>query len=215
MLVDRRGKALSLADVESQEDSVGHVLMDPEAGLLADHLEASGLRLLPNDSGTMYLLNQTWSAGLLGRNRRSLAVDELYLLPRLLMQAELGASERSMMVAAEQLVEACIGGRLRIRVGEFARGSRESLVVDGPEEVDSSSDQDPSAFPDGPDEKTVCLLLNRQHRTFQAHATAARDNPLLAAVGLLHVLTQGARVPRHPRRPVARPAARRLIGDRA
>lgn len=217
MLVDRRGKALSLADVESQEDSVGHVLMDPGAGLLADHLEASGLRLLPNDSGTMYLLKQTWSAGVLGRNRRSLTpADDLYLLPRLLMRAELGASERSMMVAAEQLVEACIGGRLRIRVGEFARGSRESLVVDGPEEGGLFQRPGPVRFPRIARMKKRCLLLNRQHRTFQAHATAARDNPLLAAVGLLHaVLTQEGLESPDTLADLSHDAARRLIGDRA
>ena len=215
MLVDRRGKALSLADVESQEFPVGHVLMDPAR----PRRPPRGIRTAPAAQRQRHDVSA--EADLVGRGAGSkppvaTPADDLYLLPRLLMRAELGASERSMMVAAEQLVEACIGGRLRIRVGEFARGSRESLVVDGPEEGGLFQRPGPVRFPRMARMKKRCLLLNRQHRTFQAHATAARDNPLLAAVGLLHaVLTQEGLESPDTLADLSHDAARRLIGDRA
>ncbi len=189
MLVDRRGKALTLREVEAQEDTVGHVLMDCGPGPLADHLEASGLRMLPDHPGTRALLQETWSPGVLGRNRRTVTgAEDLFLLPTLRTRAELGPSERAMVVAAEQLVADRIGDRLQLRVGEFARGAREALVVDGPEEGGLFQRPAPTRFRTMARMRSRCLIVNRAHQTFQAHATAARDNPLLAALGLLHAM---------------------------
>ncbi|HCH64529.1 MAG: hypothetical protein CL927_00205 [Deltaproteobacteria bacterium] len=215
MLVDRRGKALSLAEVEAQEDAQGHVLMACGSGPLAEHLEASGTRLLPEHPGTRALLMETWSSGVLGRNRRMLTpADQLYLLPRLLMRADLRSSERAMMVAAEQLVEHRIGRRLKLRVGEFARGAREALVVNGPEDGGLFQRPGPTRIRMVAKLQQRCLLVNRQHQTYQAHATAARDNPLLAALGLLHALLieEGLESP-STLAELSNDAARRLTGD--
>ena len=215
MLVDRQGKALSLEAVQKQEDSVGHVLIDCGPSVLTQNLEASGLRLLPNHMGTRSLLQQTWSPGVLGRNQRLLTLaSDLFLLPRVVPRAELRKGARAMVVAAEQLVSECIGRRLRLRVGEFARGAQEDLVVAGPEEGGLFQRPAPTRFRAVALRRSRCLLINRDHLTFQTHATAARDTPLLAAIGLLHaVLVDEGLEKSETLADLSSAAARRLTGE--
>lgn len=187
---DHRGRAVDLAAVEAQEEKVGAILLAPGSTELEEALEREGLMLLADTPGTRTLLEATWHAPRLawaGARRRVLPADALFVLPQLVPPEQLPPAERQLLERTAALLEEAAGGRIRLRVGDFGGGDaagREGLALEGPEQGGVFQRPKDTWFRLPAFLRRRCLLVNRRHPTFRAHAVAAAEDADVAALGL-------------------------------
>lgn len=189
-LRDHRGRALRLDMVATQEDRVGAVLLAPGSEELEAALEREGLALLEDTPGARALLEAAWVPPRLSvgtTHRRILPADALFVLPQLVQPEQLPLAERRLVEHAAALLEEAAGGRIRLRVGDFGGGDaagREGLALEGPEEGGVFQRPRDTWFRLPAFLRRRCLLVNRRHATYRAHAVAAAESVELAALGL-------------------------------
>ena len=191
----RDGRRVDLGSIETQESRVGSVLLSPGVPELEDALEKSeGLTLLVDTRGLRAMLEATWvpSAMPWSQDRRQLvSADKIFILPQLVPTEQLPEAEQRLLARTAALLDEAAGGRIRLRFGDFGGGAaadREGLALEGPE--DGGVFQRPKATPFRLPAflSRRCLLVNRRHPTFRAHAVAAAGSVTLAAVGLAQAL---------------------------
>ena len=193
-LRDHRGRALDLSAVAQQEAAVGAVLLTPGAAELESALEAEGLALLEDTPGVRALLAATWQPPRFSRSDRGREVvpaDALFVLPQLVPPEQLPTTERQLVERAAALLESAAGGRVRLRIGDFGGGDaagREGLALEGPEGGGVFQRPQRTWFRLPAFLRRRCLLVNRRHATYRAHAVAAAESPDLAALGLAQAL---------------------------
>ncbi len=193
VFLDRHGQPLRLIDIERQEDRLGAVLIDPGEGPLADALERSGVRLLPENEATWRLLSVSVKPPLLWfiqRTRTVVRADELYLLPGVVGDDQLDVRERRLLASTEELVGEALGRRHRLRMGDFGgvdAAGELPLAMESPDggEVCRHSDRPELR---GLQVRRRTLVLNRHHAALAGHLSAAEHDLELASFGLAQAL---------------------------
>ena len=198
-LVDRRGESLSLAQVERQERRHDAVLLDPGEGPLASALEEAGNHLLRDTAAVRELLDACYKPPLLwflDQGRTVVPADALYLVPGTLEPDQLSPQERVLTVDCEEMLQASLGDRLRVRVGSFGGGSaaRElPLVLDSPDDGGVCRRDDDISL-SWPLIRRRTLVINRHHAAYEAHLAASAADPELGAFGLAQAVLHMAGV---------------------
>lgn len=191
------GGAVTLDEVEAQEDDVGAILLEPRGEGLQAALAAEGLHLLCDRPAIRAVLEATTRPPLLSFlhvPRRLVAADDLFIEPELIPDSALPPVERDLMKRVSLALEAATRRRVTVRVGSFGgalAGGAEALALEGP--IEGGLFQRPRAtwFRLPAFLRRRCLLINRHHPAFRAQVVAAAEDPLLAAYALsqaiLHV----------------------------
>ncbi len=208
------GRVVTLDDIRAQERRLDCVLFESDDGDLDRALVEDGLILLERSPTAMALLHSLDRRrfklfGLLA-DRDIVVADRIFVLPQPLDLEDLPASERTLLVAAEVLIQRVAPGRLHLRAADF--GGRDA-AADETFSMHAPRREGPHRRDSGPGLRLPLLLknrsvlINRHHRTFRAHVDAWNRDRAVGLAGLVQALLTIEGVTNHD--------AHRLVLDHA
>jgi hypothetical protein len=193
LFFDMWGEPINLAQLEQQESRYGAVFTHPQSMELAEALQASGIRLVPDTPAVVEMVSALTRPPIWGLYRvKRLVVNaaEWFVLPGIVELAGLALSERRFVEMVDEWVQFATRKGCRVRVGAFGEEEEAPLVVMGPTKGRLFQRLRKNRVGHLVVETGDAMLLNRQHPVYGSLLTMAAEEPIAAAYTLVVTLFQ-------------------------
>lgn len=189
------GQALSMAQVERQEDELGIVMLQTSDAQVGAAVKDHGMHMLRSSSEALALLRlvprRRWLK-LFSRSRICLPANARFAMPRFLEREHWSAAERRLIDSTLRLIDAAVPGLYTLALGEPGdpdKADDDELALEGPRDGvlflrDRRRWISLPSWMSGP----RTLLINRHHPMFRASVTASLQRPGVAAVAMAQAL---------------------------